>query len=62
MKSIGEPVPGAGGIVGSIGYEKERQSVENSALMMKTVVDELRGVDANMDNLRRDPAKPRWLY
>ena len=54
-KLIGElPLPGAATIVKLIRYEKEKQNIENSALLMKTVVGELRRVGADVDNLRRD--------
>jgi hypothetical protein len=44
VRFIGEHLPGAGGIVKLIRYEKEKQSVENRALMLKTAVEELKRV------------------
>jgi hypothetical protein len=46
------PVPGAGPIVRLIRYEKEKQSIENSVLMLKTAWEELRRVSANVEDLR----------
>jgi len=57
-KFIGElPLPGAAAIVKLIRYEKEKHNIENSALLMKTVVDELRRVGAHVDTLGRDSVR-----
>ena len=50
----GLPLPGALAIVKLIRYEKEKHSIENSALLMKIVVDELRRVGADVSTLGRD--------
>lgn len=46
------PLPGAGPIVRLIRYEKEKQSIENSVLMLKTLWEELKRVSANVEDLR----------
>src|SRR5262249_55067777 len=53
VKFIGH-LPGAAQIVKLIRYEKEKQSIENSALMLKTVVEELKRVGAEVDKLQLD--------
>ena len=50
-------VPGAGPLVAAVRYESEKQRIENSELMLKTMWEELKRVSAILDDLREDPSR-----
>jgi len=52
------PLPGAGSVVRLIRHEKEKQSIENSVLMLMTAWEELRRVSANVEDLREHSVNP----
>ena len=57
LKAIAKVVPGAGPIIAAVRYESEKQRVENSKLMLNTMLEELKRVSAVLDDLREDPLR-----
>jgi hypothetical protein len=56
LKAIAK-VPGAGPLVAAVRYESEKQRIENSELMLKTMWEELKRVSAILDDLWEDPSR-----
>jgi hypothetical protein len=54
LKAIAK-VPGAGPIVAAVRYESQKQQIENTELMLRTVWEELKRVSATLDQFARDP-------